>query len=258
MENQMKCKNCGGEIRLEEMYCPYCGSPNIEAQQHARDMAHYQSEFEQTKEEVIDKAGRQSRLAVRITATALLLLAIAANIFIQSNSYEIGRMIRSLHSSQTKNEYEQRINSYLDAEDYLGFAAYWSNERIYSSDYLPDSYFGLYRVATNYRYACQEIMRLVNHDKYADMDLAAKHCASYVQEFYESLEPDNYDMQKISSEPAFMQHIENMETSLEAMYITYFSMTSEEAKSMRELSQGNRTLLIERGTEKYRQEAADE
>ena len=167
-------------------------------------------------------------------------------------------MIRSLHSSQTKNEYEQRINSYLDAEDYLGFAAYWSNERIYSSDYLPDSYFGLYRVATNYRYACQEIMRLVNHDKYADMDLAAKHCASYVQEFYESLEPDNYDMQKISSEPAFMQHIENMETSLEAMYITYFSMTSEEAKSMRELSQGNRTLLIERGTEKYRQEAADE
>ena len=254
----MKCKNCGGEIRLEEMYCPYCGSPNIEAQQHARDMAHYQSEFEQTKEEVIDKAGRQSRLAVRITATALLLLAIAANIFIQSNSYEIGRMIRSLHSSQTKNEYEQRINSYLDAEDYLGFAAYWSNERIYSSDYLPDSYFGLYRVATNYRYACQEIMRLVNHDKYADMDLAAKHCASYVQEFYESLEPDNYDMQKISSEPAFMQHIENMETSLEAMYITYFSMTPEEAKSMRELSQGNRTLLIERGTEKYRQEAADE
>ena len=75
----MKCKNCGGEIRLEEMYCPYCGSPNIEAQQHARDMAHYQSEFEQTKEEVIDKAGRQSRLAVRITATALLLLAIAAS-----------------------------------------------------------------------------------------------------------------------------------------------------------------------------------
>ena len=21
----MKCKNCGGEIRLEDMYCPYCG-----------------------------------------------------------------------------------------------------------------------------------------------------------------------------------------------------------------------------------------
>jgi len=99
---------------------------------------------------------------------------------------------------------------------------------------------------------------MVNHDKYSDMDLAAKHCASYIQDFYESTEADDYDMQKISSEPALMKHIENMSSSLEAMYITYFSMTPEEAKSMRELSQGNRTLLIERGTEKYRQEAADE
>ena len=54
------------------------------------------------------------------------------------------------------------------------------------------------------------------------------------------------------------EHIEKMAEDLEAVFIAYLSMTPEEAKSMRTLSQGNRTILLEKGFEKYKQEAENE
>ena len=120
----MKCKNCGGEIRLEDLYCPYCGSPNEESIKHARDMQHYQNEFRQTKEDVIDRADRQSRSAVRIAVTAFLLLAIGVNIFLQANSYSIHRMWEEMQAKGNEDQYRQRIESFLEEEDYVGLSAY--------------------------------------------------------------------------------------------------------------------------------------
>lgn len=45
----MKCKYCGGNLTLEQAYCPHCGRPNEEAAQHVKDMEHYKSNFEDTK-----------------------------------------------------------------------------------------------------------------------------------------------------------------------------------------------------------------
>ena len=39
----MKCKYCGGNLTLEQAYCPHCGRPNEEAAQHVKDMEHYKS-----------------------------------------------------------------------------------------------------------------------------------------------------------------------------------------------------------------------
>ena len=49
-----------------------------------------------------------------------------------------------------------------------------------------------------------------------------------------------------------------MAEDMEAVYIAYLSMTPEEARSMRTISQGNRTILLEKGFEKYKQEAENE
>lgn len=38
----MKCKYCGGNLTLEQAYCPHCGRPNEEAEQHVKDMEHSQ------------------------------------------------------------------------------------------------------------------------------------------------------------------------------------------------------------------------
>ena len=52
----MKCKYCGGNLTLEQAYCPHCGRPNEEAAQHVKDMEHYKSNFEDTKSDVYEVA----------------------------------------------------------------------------------------------------------------------------------------------------------------------------------------------------------
>lgn len=254
----MKCKNCGGEVRLEDLYCPYCGSPNEEAIGHARDMQHYRNEFQQTKEDVIDRAGRQSRAAVRIALTAFLLLAIAANIFLQANSYSIHRMWKELQMKGNEDQLRQKIESYMAEEDYIGLSAYCGNIDLYSFRDLYDEYYPVVRAANQYRYVCEQIMKVINHGKYSDPENYTRYIGQYVQEFYESLEPEKYSYYDSYENPVIRQQIENMTEDLEAVYIAYLSMTPEEAESMRTISQGNRMILVEKGLEQYLQEVGDE
>ncbi len=254
----MKCKNCGGEVRLEDLHCPYCGSPNEEAMRHARDMQHYRKEFQQTKEDVIERAGRQSRTAVRIAVTAFLLLAIGANIFIQANSYSIHRIWQDMQSKGNEDLYRQKIESFLAEEDYTGLSAYCSSIDLYTFRDLYDEYYPVTRVANTYRYTCDQIMRVINHGKYSRPEMYMRYAAQYIQEFYESLDPDNYSYYDSWQNPEIQKQIENIAEDMEAVFIAYLSMTPEEAKSMRTISQGNRTILVERGFEKYMQEVENE
>ena len=85
-----------------------------------------------------------------------------------------------------------------------------------------------------------------------------RYASQYVQEFYESLDPDKYAYEESWQNPVIQEHIEKMAEDMEAVYIAYLSMTPEEARSMRTISQGNRTILLEKGFEKYKQEAENE
>ena len=231
---------------------------NEESIKHARDMQHYQNEFRQTKEDVIDRADRQSRSAVRIAVTAFLLLAIGVNIFLQANSYSIHRMWEEMQAKGNEDQYRQRIESFLEEEDYVGLSAYCSRIDLYTFRNLYDEYYPVFRVANQYRYACEQIMRVINHGKYSNPENYMRYASQYVQEFYESLDPDKYTYEESWQNPVIQEHIEKMAEDMEAVYIAYLSMTPEEARSMRTISQGNRTILLEKGFEKYKQEAENE
>ena len=58
----MKCKYCGGNLTLEQAYCPHCGRPNEEAAQHVKDMEHYKSNFEDTKSAVYEVAEKNTEI----------------------------------------------------------------------------------------------------------------------------------------------------------------------------------------------------
>ena len=60
----MKCKYCGGNLTLEQAYCPHCGRPNEEAAQHVKDMEHYKSNFEDTKSDVYKVAEKNTEINV--------------------------------------------------------------------------------------------------------------------------------------------------------------------------------------------------
>ena len=80
----MKCKNCGAELTMLEKFCPNCGTPNEQSQQHIKDMEHYEHEFSDTQKEVV----RNSKWFIKYIApvTSLVIAGIAAVIVtIQAN-----------------------------------------------------------------------------------------------------------------------------------------------------------------------------
>lgn len=247
----MKCTNCGGEIRLEDLYCPYCGSPNMEAHMHARDMHHYRQEFQQTRRDVIERAGRQSRRAVRIAAVALLLLGIGVNIFLQANSYAFYRIFEEAEFRKHSAKYIQRMEEYLDEEDYIGFSAFCAANNLSSIDDFYDNWYPIYRVANSLRYSESYIMKLVNHGEYTGIDHVKKYTSETIQEFYDNMDPNNYSYDDSVQSPETQRHLDNMRKDMEAMLVAYLGMTPEEAQSMQSCSRGNRVLLIERGLEAY-------
>ena len=72
----MKCKNCGAELTMLEKFCPNCGTPNEQSQQHIKDMEHYEHEFSDTQKEVV----RNSKWFIKYIApvTSLVIAGIAA------------------------------------------------------------------------------------------------------------------------------------------------------------------------------------
>ena len=254
----MKCKFCGGEIRLEDLVCPYCGQPNEEAQRHAQDMRRYQYEFQKTKADVTEKAGNASKRAVRIAAIAFLIVAIGANIALQANSYSIRYSIERKRAVKNASELQQKLDEYLDSEDYIGFVSYSQMKRISMSEQAYDDYYPVYRIAMNYKYAVQQLMRLVNHRKYDSVDRQIKYTTEYVQEFYETLDPEQYSYYDSYSSDFIQKHIANMTESLEAMFTAYLDMTPEEAHSMSTLSRAGQAALIERGAVQYEEAETNE
>ena len=247
----MKCHNCGGEIQLEDLYCPYCGRPNEEAHMHARDMHHYKREFEQTQEAVAEKAGRQSRRAIRIAAVAILLLAIGLNILLQANSYSVQRYFERSANKRNASVYKQKIEEYLEEEDYVGFVSYCYANDLTLSDDLLEPVYPVYRIANSYKYAQQQIMMLICHNKYSDIDHLAKYTSDTICEYYEALDPDNYSYNDSYDTPEVQKHLANIERDMEALLVGYLSMTPEEAAEMPSASRSTRVMLIERGLEPY-------
>ena len=247
----MKCKNCGGEIRLEDLYCPYCGGPNEEAHMHARDMQHYRRAFQQTRQDVIERAGTQSRRAIRIAAVAFLAVAIGVNVFLQANSYALNRMFRDSALKRNIPAYVARLNAFLEEEDYIGFSAFCSNKGLSMYDKPFEDYYVIYRTASDYKYAVEELMQLINPGRYSSNDYVMKYASEQIQSFYEDLDPEKYSYYDNYDTPFVQKHLENMADAMDALCIAYLDMTPEEAHGLRSMTRGNRIILIERGIANY-------
>ncbi|MBQ6469021.1 MAG: hypothetical protein IJJ50_03090 [Lachnospiraceae bacterium] len=247
----MKCRYCGGEIQLEDLVCPYCGRPNEEAQQHARDMRRYQREFQKTKMDVTEKAGHASKRAVQIAAIVSLIAAIVVNIFLQANCYNISYAIERSRAKKNIPAHLQQMDRYLSEEDYAGFAAYCQAKHLSMLDKTFDPYYATYRTAVSYRTAVMQMMELVHHMSYTTVDRMTKYLTEDIQNFYENLDPEQYSYYDYFDDENTQKHLANMKTHMEAMFVAYLGMTPEEAAGMETLSRAGQAALIERGTAQY-------
>ena len=87
----MKCKYCGGNLTLEQAYCPHCGRPNEEAAQHVKDMEHYKSNFEDTKSDVYEVAEKNTEIMSHMIIITVLVILCVVVFVVSARSWSIHR-----------------------------------------------------------------------------------------------------------------------------------------------------------------------
>ena len=86
----MKCKYCGGDVTLDDHFCPHCGRPVDQSQRHHQEMKQYETEFEETRQEALEKisvsSGGGTAVGIRLAAIIVLVIAIVTA-FIRLDPY---------------------------------------------------------------------------------------------------------------------------------------------------------------------------
>ena len=52
----MKCQCCGGNLNIEDKFCPQCGILNPFAVKHQEEMERYEDDYRQTKEDMLKRS----------------------------------------------------------------------------------------------------------------------------------------------------------------------------------------------------------
>ena len=115
----MKCKYCGGNLTLEQAYCPHCGRPNEEAAQHVKDMEHYKSNFEDTKSDVYEVTEKNTEIMSHMIIITVLVILCVVVFVVSARSWSIHRGLLQFDAGIRQGSYMKQMEQYLEDEDYV-------------------------------------------------------------------------------------------------------------------------------------------
>ena len=241
----MKCKYCGGNLDLENKYCPHCGRPNDLAAQHIRDMERFQGEFTRTRKDVYRHASRWSGVFVRAIILSVLIVAIFAVSILTRNAWSLRRRLMESEANRKYAEYSAQLDQYLAEGDYRGFYVFmdYHHMDIYDSPY--QKYSALKWTAMYYGQIIDYTMRLVFRSPYASYGHYYDYLAEDLKDFYRYSDPAHYSVYDGLDEEFVRPHWERMERTIDDVLMTYLGLTEEETKALRTMSDSRRALLLE-------------
>lgn len=246
----MHCENCGGNLSLEELTCPHCGSINKHAQQHVHDMNRYQGEFADTQTNVYTVTQKYAGITVHAAIITILLILIVVFAVIASLDYEIERGIREGKAKRSYHKYTSIMEEYLAQEDYIAFSTFCDVNGIepYDTDY--EEYYQIIRVSYNYRNIYEAIFegRSNMQQKYADentLENAIERIAECLSYFYDTVDVENYAYYDGVDTPEKQAIVNNIVDKVGVLLQTYCGLTAEEAEQLPTLSDAKRRVLLE-------------
>ena len=248
----MKCKYCGGNLTLEQAYCPHCGRPNEEAEQHVKDMEHYKSNFEDTKSDVYEVAEKNTEIMSHTIIITVLVVLCVIVFAVAANSWSIHRRWMQWDSGIRQNSYMKQMEQYLEDEDYISFSAFCDMHyiRSYGKNKNYEDYYLLADACGDYRYIYESLMKVVTDNTHSSDRISGLY--EDIAEYYERLEKilhpgDNeYMEQQYQKLPEEKQKaILQMETNVKILLQTYFGMTPEETENFGKMSNAQKVVLLE-------------
>ena len=226
----MKCKYCGGDVTLNDHFCPSCGRPVDQAQRHQKEMREYETEFEETKQQAMNELAANSGGG---TAVGIRLFIIAALVvllfwmFINLDGYNMNQKREKKAANKNYEAYVEQIDQYLaDRDDKY------------------DDFRWIFYGARDYKNIFEALLETAYIGKDTRDLYYAERLSDYVNQFYEDILSDSYT--RLSEDPGKTEAVYNeMEADLAVLLQKYLRLTKEETDSLRGLTKSRRTVLIE-------------
>lgn len=238
----MNCKYCGGNLSLEDRFCPHCGKPNEHAQQHVKDMEAYKDRFDTTQGDVYKVTKNYSEITAHAVIITVLVVLCLVALFMTRSAYSIKRNVHDLQAKRYHKEYTAKMDQYLDEEDYLGFHAFCEARdiRVYTEGY--ESYAVIMRAADHYAYIYENLFGMLEAEAETLKDGRIESLTTYCDNYAKARENmDSYPIDEAYTEQVLLR----MEEDVEAFLQAYLGLTKEEAEGFSKLSKAQRMVLLE-------------
>ena len=242
----MKCELCGGNLEIENAFCPHCGQPNKFYKAHRADMANYEKRFSETAEEVTGTAKRFTAKTVWISIIAVLVALILAEVIVLLNADDINYSLEARRNAKNADKIAAELCRLEDEGKYFELADYYSRYWVRGIDNPAHEYNVVSDNADRYSRIIEAIMDIhcgnfYNNEAY---DIARR-VNDNLDAIYENI--DNAD--KYPENPMYSQkHINsslNMVDELNKYFIVYFNMPQETVESFPDLTSAKRFNILE-------------
>lgn len=244
----MKCPNCGGQMGLEDAFCPYCNTPNAMAVKHQSDMAHYQQEYQRTQESVMEKTSFMQQHGSWLAIVAVLLAALVVGIILQVCAWDIGYSIREGAVERSAVEDRQVLDVYLEQGDYGKFVGYYEANDITLDNENP--YQGLHTAASAYTTIVQYVATIKNPNDYSFRpDYISDTCeylAEYLNRIYTIEQQYSYNLDRYLPDDMRV-YLEEIRERTAVIAKAYFGLTDEDIEEIPNMSVRKLARIIEEG-----------
>ena len=148
---------------MEDEVCPFCHNPNPYYVKHREDMHRY--DYQETKSDVYETAGKTSRKATQIAILAVLGGLFLGTVVLNTNIWTVERMIQRHKIRNNISTHLAKLDQYLAEEDWASFTDYIDMNQLYYSgiDELED-YRYFRQLADDYNYIYESCMHLVDYE----------------------------------------------------------------------------------------------
>lgn len=244
----MKCEFCGSNLGLEDEVCPACGKPNQFARKHNMDMKKFKSNYDSTREEVVENSRRFNKLTVRITTIAVLVALVAASIVAKNNSFEIERARREKVIEKRLDEHKAKLDKLIENRDYIGVYFYSNAYGLSYSDHMKE-YSKICEISRTYWTFNDYLHYLLDEDSHMDDGEAIGNLEDIARRIHEFKNPSEWEKEKYYDERT-EAYIEDLTDHMDVMVQGIFNLSDEDMKTFWELSDARRKVIMEENYEK--------
>ena len=230
----VNCKNCGAPLDLEHAYCPHCGTPNPEAQEHLKKLQKLDKEVESAKKEVAEEVRKSKKGYGLLIIMAMLLLSNLIVFVMHNASYEIADRIRT--SRMSEDEIKAHLETLMDEGEYIEMSIYSNKFDLPYREYseynkissLADYYNRIVTSMTNYLY---------EKETYDDpLVNVCKNVLDYEDEYLRTKTWEN--------EPWVGVHLERLNSEVNDYLKTFLKLTDEDIEGLGDMNYSGLLLLV--------------